>query len=88
MNNVVPVETLHTSKSIHIFPNPGSEKIHIEGLLQNSVILVYDLRGILCYSHVAEKEKLEIDIHNLQKGMYIVQVRGSEGIMYKKLIKE
>ena len=87
-HNDVSKESLHSSNSLHIFPNPGSEKIYIEGLLQNSEILVYDLKGMLYYSNIAEMEKLVIDIHNWQKGMYIIQIKGADGIMYEKLIKE
>ncbi len=86
MSNFITKETLHTSNSLYIFPNPGSEKLNIEGLKIHSSISIYDLKGMLYYTNVAKGEILTIDIENWQKGIYILQVKGTEGIIYKKLI--
>jgi len=85
---VSSTESLSNSKILNIYPNPGSEELHVEGLERNSVILIYDLKGMIFYNSVAEKENLLIDMHNWQKGIYVIQIRSSEGIIYKKLIRE
>lgn len=88
MNNYATAEFPQKMNSLNIYPNPASEKLYIECLVRNSLISVYDLSGKLYYSNVAEKEKLEIDIKSWQKGMYIIQDKGAEGIIHHKLIKK
>ncbi len=88
MEKVVSVLSHQNIKILNIFPNPASEKLYIECLGRNSLISVYDLNGKLYYRNVAEKEKLEIDIKSWQKGIYIIQGKGREGIIHNKLIKK
>ncbi|UCH14248.1 MAG: glycoside hydrolase family 88 protein [Bacteroidales bacterium] len=88
MENFVTGEFLQNIDSLNIYPNPASEKLHIEFLKRNSLISVYDLNGKLYYRNAAEKEKLEIDIKNWQKGIYIIQVKDTERIIHNKLVKK
>lgn len=89
MENVVSsIKSLPNSNYLTIYPNPASNLLFVDGLENGNMILVYDLCGKLFYSDVVNNEKLVIDIKNWQKGIFIIQIKGTEGIFYAKLIKE
>ena len=88
MLETVSAVSIQNTSPVKIFPNPVSEKLNIEGLAINSSISIYDLKGMLYYSNDAKEEKLIIDMQNWQKGIYIIQVKGTKNIIYKKLIVE
>lgn len=68
--------------SFVIFPNPSSSKIYIDGLTQETVVQIYSVDGKKLYS-TSVKDNEEIDISNLQPGVYILKVEGQS----KRILK-
>ena len=76
--------------TVSMFPNPSSDKINLTGLKNGSVITVYDMTGrkAVSISEINYTE-INIDISELENGMYIVSVESEDSIVYQsKLIKE
>ena len=66
-----------------IYPNPFNTNITFNSEL-NQTIEIINLIGSLVYSAKTENEKTEIDLSNLQNGIYFVKV----GSVVNKIIKE
>jgi Secretion system C-terminal sorting domain/Beta-propeller repeat len=79
-----------------LYPNPSSNEVTIGyslSSLQNVDFGIYDLRGRLVRKIEKGKKQvgkyvLKVDISNLANGIYIVQMRNSEGGIFKKLLRE
>lgn len=74
-------------KSISIYPNPTTNKIHIENNSQKTIkkILIFDTSGKI----LLENDSLDqnIDISGLQNGIYFIQINIDGAHFYKKIMK-
>lgn len=70
---------------LKIFPNPSQQKINIEGILVEKV-LIFNLQGTLIDSQSLKSNQL--DIQFLKSGIYTIQIKGFNNQTYtSKLIK-
>lgn len=69
-----------------IFPNPTHGKFSLD-VSESSTVKIYSVIGSLIYQQVVQKEDI-IDLTNLDRGIYNIQVEIAEGIYAKKLILE
>lgn len=76
-----------TLPDINIYPNPSKDWIKIDGLSEVSNIQIFDITGKLILSQEYQLDD-RIDISNLTVGMYILNIRNSEGSSSKKIIKQ
>ena len=72
--------------AINVYPNPSKDWIKIDGLTELSNIQIFDITGKLILSQEYQADD-RIDISNLTVGMYILNIRNSEGVSSKKIIK-
>lgn len=79
------VDEIENSK-ISIFPNPANTTLFVNGLTQNSIILIFDLSGVMRIKQQTSNNI--IDISNLTDGIYIVEIIEKFGITTRKLIKQ
>lgn len=97
--NVVPFKSTTTGiklnenrHSLAVYPNPGQNIIYIETsaalLTSKSVLEIYSVEGKLLLQQQLVKEKTEVDLSQLMKGVYIIQVAGADRIERLKFIKE
>lgn len=56
---------------INIYPNPSSDILHINGILSNQTIEMYDITGRLLISQKYDKN---IDVSNFNRGIYMIKV--------------
>jgi len=86
----VGVKNIAESKNnFSIYPNPTNNKITIDGVTsQNTTLSIKNIVGELVFQTQLNNAKNEIDISNFSKGIYIVKIESSQGIMQQKLIKE
>lgn len=71
----------------NVFPNPAEDFIYISLPENESLIAaeIYDIAG----KQVLEKHNQpQIDIHSLEKGMYIIKINTTQGVTAKSLIKQ
>ena len=69
------VARLQVKQPLHIYPNPVSDNISITGLTQQDErYVIYTITGICVQQGAPESE---IDVRNLQSGMYFIQIGNS-----------
>ena len=69
------------------YPNPATEKLYLKNSnYANSIIMIFDLQGKQVLSK--QMDSNPIDISNLEKGIYVVKLVGSENVLITKFIKE
>jgi len=74
---------------VGIYPNPASDKLHIvSGQQENVEVFIYGLTGQLVLQQRLTASDQEIDISQLNKGMYIVAIKTDDEVYTKKLIKQ
>lgn len=72
---------------INIYPNPSKDWVKIDGLTELSDVQIFDITGKLILQQEYQIDD-RIDISNLTVGMYILNIRNSEGVSSKKIIKQ
>jgi uncharacterized protein (TIGR02145 family) len=76
-------------KNINIYPNPAIDHVIIDcGEKQNIGISIYNIVGKLLFQKESKSSSNEIDIGSLSKGIYVIQITGSDWTVKRKLIKE
>jgi len=80
-NKVSGIHTLKTS-GLNLFPNPATEKVILRlnfPLAQSSVLKVYNLLGgeVMQVVLPAGKDELEMNVSDLPKGMYVLELSNS-----------
>jgi len=74
---------------LNIYPNPFKNTITIFRNEQTiSEIKIYNALGSLVFSEKKNQYTIEIDLKNLNSGIYLVSVKNSSIITFKKIIKE
>jgi hypothetical protein len=74
--------------NIKIFPNPSVSNVTIEGENLNKISVINENGTVvLVQQNLNGIENSVIDLNNLSKGIYFVQVTTSKGIIVKKIIK-
>jgi hypothetical protein len=89
-DQVSSTETIPDSR-VSVFPNPSKDKIFIKLLKQtDSKVEVYSLEGKVCFSGNYNSENISVDISDLPKGLYIINIKSQDGSINsrKKIIKE
>jgi hypothetical protein len=72
------------SNQIAVYPNPAGNYIMITSTQDISEIKVFDVLG----KGVLNTKEKEIDVSNLQAGVYFIQVKASDKTYTAKFIKE
>lgn len=74
-----------TNQEIKIYPNPASDKLFVSGLqkVKNVELVLYDMQGRKILSQLYEEnaEKVQLDVSNLQNGIYFLKVSGQQEIL-------
>lgn len=74
----------HADKALKIYPNPNQGKFRfelVEAIEEKATIYIYDVIGNLLYIDYLNpgERQLQININNLSKGVYILQLRTVSG---------
>ena len=82
----VGIQLLVNESHINIFPNPSAGKFKLSGdrPFSSGEIIVRDLGGQIIFRSVNLNQ--EFDLGKQAAGMYLVEVRNGDKVMYKKLI--
>lgn len=81
-------ETPQSNSNFAIYPNPnkGQFTIELNNTATESTIEIYDLMGKKVWSKISLENKLEIDISNQPKGIYLVKVVNENQVKVQKII--
>ena len=74
-----------------LFPNPAHDKITVKvnNKISNPSVFIYDSNGKKIMTRQVNKKIFTLDIRDLQKGSYILQINGENGIKgIAKFVKE
>jgi uncharacterized protein (TIGR02145 family) len=86
-DNITSVSDSWNSDDVIFYPNPAVDKLYLKNHKYiNSLLLIYDLHGKNVLSKITDKDP--IDISNLCKGIYFIQLFNLEKIQIAKFIKE
>lgn len=85
---ITAIEDIHNDKSrLLVYPNPASNKITYE--LNSAVVYESSLLDILGQRvYYSDTHQSDIDVSNLEKGIYFLRLKTSEGNLSKKIIKQ
>jgi hypothetical protein len=74
------------SSDFRIYPNPAESSLFIEGLSVEASVKIFDVDGKL----LVKKQNVsrEIDVENLSKGVYFIQIVDNQSIITRKFIKK
>lgn len=72
--------------AFHIYPNPAENKIVVESRYPARKVQVMGLTGATVYSRQVEGNRIEIDLKNIDKGLYIIRLITDEGHFNEKVI--
>ncbi|MCJ7448115.1 MAG: T9SS type A sorting domain-containing protein [Bacteroidales bacterium] len=68
-----------------IYPNPASDILYLNGFEAEVEVFIYDISGRIVLSrHITDNQ---ININNLQVGIYIMKIKSNAGILRYKFIK-
>ena len=79
------VKEVIKQSSIAIYPNPATTELTISSTDKITNITITNLLGQTFYNHIYNTEKIQVDVANLPKGMYLIKVNGSEVRKFVKL---
>jgi choice-of-anchor B domain-containing protein len=65
-----------SSENFVLYPNPGNDKLQIEGLRGPSIVQLFQLDGKCCLSSTLSPNQAIIDTKALPNGAYIVEIEG------------
>lgn len=80
-----------SSGSLHIYPNPTNGKCHIEfsGPATNAIVSIYSSTGkLLQQLSNVNGNGLDLDITDLPKGVYIIQMEEEGSVFHARLVLE
>jgi hypothetical protein len=66
---------------LKVFPNPGNEKLTIEGAVPGAEVEIFDMKGRRTYSGFAT----ELATTSWPKGLYVIRVGRIKALMWQKL---
>ncbi|MDO4727962.1 MAG: T9SS type A sorting domain-containing protein [Bacteroidota bacterium] len=79
IDNVKWEESLNTSsfdyQQVSVYPNPAVSTLFVQGIEDLKQVIVFDISG----KQILKTTQTSIDIQNLSKGMYILQVESESG---------
>ena len=75
--------------NVTIYPNPANDKVFIETEVEIEEVVVYTITGVIVGQRttVNGQQTLSINVSDLSKGVYFVNVKTSAGSVVKKIIK-
>ena len=89
-NNISDIsETTNKSGILAIYPNPASELINLSiNEINNgvSILNIYDIMGSLVKTEILEQNQQQINISELNNGIYLIEIKTQEWTKKQKLI--
>jgi len=84
------VELSSQTSEITMFPNPASSSVTVINSSEAiESVVIYDMLGKIVYQSEIKNKKYDINVDALNKGIYFIQTKDSEGkITTSKFIKE
>jgi len=75
----------HDQINLSVYPNPATDKVHVNGEFNNARITLFSADGRQVYTAENESRQTYINVSELERGMYLLQLETSKGIVTRKL---
>lgn len=85
INGVMSTNETTTKSTFNIYPNPAKDIVQIQTTLNDYSIEIYDMHGKLIHTF---SNLSQINVSNLEKGIYMIQLKTDKEVWTKKLIKK
>jgi len=72
-------------KAVSVYPNPTNNILYVSGM-QNANIQIFDLSGKLLINQ--QNADNQINVSNLQNGIYSVKITNESGTVIRKFVKQ
>lgn len=66
-------------RNVHIYPNPATDRINIQGVTSGAAVFVYDAAGRAVYQTKASGTTVVISFNKLPKGLYFIKIVNEHG---------
>lgn len=73
------------NESVSIYPNPASSLLTIQSDLLPEQIIMRDLAGRTILTLIPDGKQQDIDVSNMEAGIYIIEMVHSSGSLYRKI---
>jgi hypothetical protein len=74
--------------SIHVYPNPFTDKFTLKLIEENSIVKIYNSFGTEILKVESYKPECDIDLIGFSCGVYYLQIKTKKGIVSKTIIKD
>ena len=89
MDSATQINNLYYNNKILIFPNPANDKVTVVfSEIHDVQLQVFNIFGKCIMETVLSKNKNDIDISSLSKGLYIIKITSANWTIQQKIIKE
>lgn len=78
------IEEVLSAKSIFIYPNPVQDILFVEGLEINTTVRIFDMNGTLVRNEMVDQARLQLNVSDLPKGIYLLQTENQTVRFIKK----
>ncbi|MDL2296570.1 T9SS type A sorting domain-containing protein [Bacteroidales bacterium OttesenSCG-928-B11] len=82
------IANFNTKNSVHIFPNPSENILHVQSEKIFKTIEIVNIFGQITYSLVVNEKDFSIDISKFAGGVYFIKLINEEGVTVKKFVKQ
>jgi predicted secreted protein len=79
------INTIQDKNNFIVYPNPNNGQFAIDGLPNNATINISDLAGKTIYQLQTKEQKVQINLDNIQDGMYLIKVESSSFSAVQKI---
>jgi len=89
-NVATDLDILVESCGIHLYPNPVTDIVTIDGLTHAYTIKILDSNGVVYRDYSNSNHQISIDIQALPTGLYFIQIQreGFHQISHEKILKQ
>lgn len=87
VDEMISVENVQIP-DVRIYPNPTSKNLTVEHGVTNGSISLFDVKGKTIWTEKLENSIDQIDVSDVQAGMYILVVKGNQHTITRKLVIE
>ena len=88
---ITSISELQATADMNIYPNPANERITLSlssFTNENVNIEVFNMLGIKVFQQQGQGEQIDMDIHSLPAGVYIVRCTNMDKVITKRFVKQ
>jgi type IX secretion system substrate protein len=80
------IQQISNNEIFSVYPNPASNSLQVSFSGNITSIKIIDIMGVCVYHQIASSPNCQIDVTDLNNGVYLLQLNGNSGNAIKKII--